>query len=72
MEKRKGDLFAEIDTTHLFYRTDQLVPAEEADKKAKVEREDKMERIKREREFVSEEGYQEALMHADQSCEGGG
>jgi len=72
MEKRRGEIFAEIDTTHLFYRIDQLVPAEEAAKKAKIEREDKMEQLKREREFVSEKGFQEALLHADQSCEGGG
>ncbi|MDD1716080.1 MAG: DUF2098 domain-containing protein [Methanolinea sp.] len=72
MEKRRGDIFAEIDTTHLLYRIDQLVPAEEAGKKVKVEREDNIAQVKRELEAVSEKGFQEALQHSDQSCEGGG
>ncbi len=72
VEQQHGALFAEIDTTGLLYRIDQLVPeATKKEKEAKV-RDADLEIIKKEREFLSEEGFREALSHSDQSCEGGG
>jgi len=41
------------------------------EKETKVRDKD-LERIKRERELVSDEAFREALSHSDQSCEGGG
>jgi hypothetical protein len=72
VEQHHGELFAEIDTTGLLYRIDQLVPAAgKKEKEAKIQDED-LERIKKEREFLSDEAFREALSHSDQSCEGGG
>lgn len=72
VEQQHGDLFAELDSTGLLYRIDQLVPAStRKEKEAKVRDED-LERIKKEREFLSEEAFRDALTHSDQSCEGGG
>jgi hypothetical protein len=72
LETIKGDLFAELDTTHLFYRIDQLVEAVGAGERVTEQRDDSIERLKKEREFLSDSGFQEALSHIDQSCEGGG
>ncbi len=67
-----GKTFAELDSTHLLYRIDQLVPAGGMDERRSGTGEDAVERIKREREFYSGSGFQEAISHTDQSCEGGG
>ena len=72
VEQQHGDLFAEIDTTGLLYRIDQLVPAAAKKKKEARVRDEDLERIKKEREFLSDEAFREALSHSDQSCEGGG
>jgi hypothetical protein len=71
IEQLKGELFAELDTTELLYRIDQLIPA--GGVKAKEERkvEKDLERVKSERDFLTT-GFQDALTHTDQSCEGGG
>ncbi|MDD1708567.1 MAG: DUF2098 domain-containing protein [Methanoregulaceae archaeon] len=72
VEQQHGDLFAELDSTGLLYRVDQLMPAAaRKEREAKVLDED-LERIKRERESLSDEAFREALAHSDQSCEGGG
>ena len=72
VEQQQGDLFAELDSTGLLYRVDQLMPAAaRKEREAKVRDED-LERIKREREALSDEAFREALSHSDQSCEGGG
>ena len=72
VEQKHGDLFAELDSTGLLYKIDQLIPAAaRKEKEAKVRDED-LERIKKERELVSDEAFREALSHSDQSCEGGG
>lgn len=72
LENEKGDLFAELDNTHLFYRVDQLVPASGSGEKSSKGGDDRMEQLKKEREFFSGAGFQEAITHTDQSCEGGG
>ncbi len=72
LETEKGELFAELDNTHLFYRVDQLVPAKDSGAHFRKEGDDRMEQVKKEREFFSDTGFQEAISHIDQSCEGGG
>ena len=72
LEQMKGGMYAELDSTNLLYRIDQLIPAEHADKKAAGIIEDGKQVIRREREYASGSGLQEALKNIDQSCEGGG
>ncbi len=67
-----GENFAELDSTHLLYRVDQLVPAGSMVEKRSGTLDDTIEKVKKEREFYSLTGYQEAISHTDQSCEGGG
>ncbi|HVP96560.1 DUF2098 domain-containing protein [Methanoregula sp.] len=67
-----GNRFAELDSTHLLYRTDLLIPAEQARHSATTVKEDAKEIIRREREFAAGSELQEALKNIDQSCEGGG
>jgi hypothetical protein len=72
IEKEGKSQFAELDSTHLLYRVDYLVPADiSAEKSSPVERDFKKE-IEEEREFVSGSGLRESLKNIDQSCEGGG
>jgi hypothetical protein len=72
LQVEKGETFAELDSTHLFYRVDQLVPAESAGKTRERKEKEDLERIKEEREYYSGTAFQEAVVHTDQSCEGGG
>jgi Uncharacterized protein conserved in archaea len=72
LEKLKGGVFAEIDTTRLLYRVDQLVTADVAQVRKKAGLSDNIEQVKKEREYLSDSGFSEAVMHSDQSCEGGG
>jgi hypothetical protein len=72
IEEEQGSLFAEIDTTHLFYRVDQLSRAGAVEKKQEKKHEDLIEQLEKEREYVSGAGFAEAISHSDQSCEGGG
>ena len=72
LEQVRGETFAELDTTNLLYRIDQLIPATETDKKTVSIREDAKTVIEREREFAAGSELQEALKNIDQSCEGGG
>ncbi|ABS54770.1 conserved hypothetical protein [Methanoregula boonei 6A8] len=72
IEQVGADLFAELDSTHLLYRTDLLIPAEQAKAAAKSQKEDIKEIIQREREFAAGSEFQDALKNIDQSCEGGG
>ncbi|MGB4236038.1 MAG: DUF2098 domain-containing protein [Methanoregulaceae archaeon] len=73
IEQMKGGLFAEIDTTGLLYRADQLIavasPMREPQKR---DRELDYKQVKKEMEFLSGVGFQEAIANIDQSCEGGG
>lgn len=72
LEQIKGSRFAELDSTHLLYRIDQLIPAENSQRATPSVHEDAMDVIRREREFAAGGEYQEALKNIDQSCEGGG
>jgi hypothetical protein len=73
IETVRGDTFAALDSTHLLYRIDQLIPA--ADYTPTVRNtiiEDAKKVIEQEREFAAGSGLQDALKNIDQSCEGGG
>jgi len=72
LEQVAGNQYAELDSTHLLYRTDQLILAEHSKEAATTITEDAKEVIRREREYASGSELQEALKNIDQSCEGGG
>lgn len=72
VEEIRGVTFAELDTTNLLYRVDQLIPATGAVKSSTTVAEDAKQVIAREREFAAGSELQEALKNIDQSCEGGG
>jgi len=72
MEQIRGETFAELDSTHLLYRIDQLTPVAAAEKTISAVVEDAKKVIAREREFAAGSEIQEALKNIDQSCEGGG
>jgi len=72
-------VFAELDSTHLLYRVDQLIPAPVTEKISKTIVKDTKTIVKdtktiiaREREFAAGSELQEAIKNIDQSCEGGG
>jgi len=71
-EQIRGEIFAELDSTGLLYRVDQLIPVTGAEKTVSAVTEDAKEVIAREREFAAGSGLQDALKNIDQSCEGGG
>lgn len=72
VEEIRGVTFAELDSTNLLYRIDQLIPATGAVKSSTSVAEDAKQVIAREREFAAGSELQEALKNIDQSCEGGG
>jgi hypothetical protein len=72
IEQVRGDTFAELDSTNLLYRIDQLIPATSAAKTMTTIIDDAKSIITREREYAAGSGLQEALKNIDQSCEGGG
>jgi hypothetical protein len=72
IESMRGMVFAELDSTHLLYRADQLIPASASEKITTTIIEDAKAVIAAEREFASGNGLQDALKNIDQSCEGGG
>ncbi len=72
IETVRGDAFAELDSTHLLYRVDQLIPAGSAEKVKKTAIEDAKKVIQHEREYASSTEFLDALKGTDQSCEGGG
>jgi hypothetical protein len=67
-----GNAFAELDSTHLLYRIDQLIASGSAEKVKKTTTEDAKKAIEREREYASSTEFLDALKGTDQSCEGGG
>lgn len=71
-EKVKGVTFAELDSSGLLYRIDQLIPATTTEKTTTALADDAKKIIAREREFAAGSGLQDALKNIDQSCEGGG
>jgi len=72
IERIQGETFAELDSTGLLYRIDQLIPVAGTEKPVATIVEDAKNVIAREREFASGSGLQDALKNIDQSCEGGG
>jgi hypothetical protein len=72
LQETKGELFAELDSTHLFYRVDQLVPADKGGKTREKKEKEDLKRIQEEMDYYSGTAFQEAVVHTDQSCEGGG
>jgi len=72
IETVRGNAFAELDSTHLLYRIDQLIQAGSAEKVKKSTVEDAKKLIEQEREYASSTEFLEALKGTDQSCEGGG
>ncbi len=72
METIRGTTFAELDSTHLLYRVDQLIPAEMRERTLQILTEDAKKVIEQERAYAAGSDLQEALKNIDQSCEGGG
>jgi hypothetical protein len=72
IEQIRGETFAELDSTHLLYRIDQLTPVTGTEKNVSTVVENAKTVIAREREFAAGSELQEALKNIDQSCEGGG
>lgn len=72
IEHIRGDVFAELDSTNLLYRIDQLIPSAGSDKTTSAVIEDAKKVIERERAFAAGTEFQEVLRNIDQSCEGGG
>jgi len=73
IETIRGKFFAELDSTHLFYAVDMLIPAGAAGQSRQAAAvEDAKKIIEQEREFAAGSGLTEALKNIDQSCEGGG
>jgi hypothetical protein len=70
IERIDRDTFAELDSTHLLYRTDQLIPYEP--KGAKEERKEgpDLAQVEKEREAARE--AQTQWLSADELCDGGG
>jgi hypothetical protein len=70
IEQVDRDTFAELDTTHLLYRTDQLISFEpKAVKEVKKGGED-LEQVAKEREATR--SIQAEWLSADELCDGGG
>jgi hypothetical protein len=72
IEQIRGDVFAELDSTNLLYRVDNLIPASSPEKTAKTAVDDVKKVIEREKEFAAGREMQDAWKATDQSCEGGG
>jgi hypothetical protein len=68
----RGEVFAELDSTNLLYRIDNLIPVSGAEKTKKTIVDDAKSVIEREKEFASGRDLQDAWKATDQSCEGGG
>jgi len=70
IEKLDRDTFAEIDSTHLLYRTDQLIPFEPKVQKEEKKGGDELEQLAKEREATR--SVQTQWLSADELCDGGG
>jgi len=71
-EEIRGEVFAELDSTTLLYRIDNLIPASGPEKTTKTLVDDAKRVIEREKEFAAGRELQDAWKATDQSCEGGG
>ena len=72
IEEVRGQVFAELDSTNLLYRIDNLIPASSQEKSKKTFVDDAKKVIEREKEFAQGRELQDAWKATDQSCEGGG
>jgi hypothetical protein len=72
IEQMRGEVFAELDSTNLLYRIDNLIPATGPEKTKKTMVDDAKKVIEREKAFASGTDIQDAWKATDQSCEGGG
>jgi hypothetical protein len=72
IEKVRGEVFAELDSTNLLYRIDNLIPASGPERSTRAISDDAKKVIEREKEFASGRELQDAWKATDQSCEGGG
>jgi hypothetical protein len=72
IEEVRGQVFAELDSTNLLYRIDNLIPASGSEKTKKTFVDDAKTLIKKEKEFAQGRELQDAWKATDQSCEGGG
>jgi hypothetical protein len=72
IEQVRGVVFAELDSTNLLYRIDNLIPATGPEKTKKTMVDEAKKVIEREKEFASGSELQDAWKASDQSCEGGG
>ncbi|MDD1646702.1 MAG: DUF2098 domain-containing protein [Methanomicrobiales archaeon] len=70
LEKQERDLFAELDSTHLLYRIDQLVTYEGKGKAGPTAERGDLERLVEEREFARK--LHTDTTHLDEMCDGGG
>ncbi len=70
IEKIDRDSFAEIDSTHLLYRTDQLIPYEPRVKKEERKEGPDLEQVAKDREATK--SAQSQWLTADELCDGGG
>jgi hypothetical protein len=70
LEKQERDLFAELDSTHLLYRIDQLVTYEGKGKEGPKAEKGDLERFAEEREFAKK--LHTDTTHLDEMCDGGG
>jgi hypothetical protein len=70
IEKIERDTFAELDTTHLLYRTDQLISFEPKAEKEAKKGGGELEQVAKEREFTR--SVQAEWLSADELCDGGG
>jgi hypothetical protein len=72
IEQVRGEVFAELDSTNLLYRIDNLIPASGPERATRTISDDAKKVIEREKEFASGRELQDAWKATDQSCEGGG
>ncbi len=70
IEQIERDTFAELDTTHLLYRTDQLISYEPKAVKEEKKGGDELEQVAKERDAARQ--VQSQWLSADELCDGGG
>ena len=70
LEKIDNKFFAELDSTHLRYRVDYLIPIGVKEEKVVAKREDILKVVEQERELAST--LREELAKSDEMCDGGG
>ena len=70
IEQIDRDTFAELDSTHLLYRTDQLIPYEPKAVKEEKKGGGELEQVAKERETARQ--VQSQWLSADELCDGGG